>query len=90
MKRANNVCFDCRITSREGWLCRQCRQPMKNMGDRWRVPPAHDDKGWAEYEAHRDELEKYQQWSQSWPCTPVVTWWQHNYAKKLLEKWGAK
>jgi hypothetical protein len=42
----NQVCFECRYTTKGGSRCPHCRKPLVSMYYKWRFPPRRDIKGW--------------------------------------------
>lgn len=57
--KSNYVCTACRMSRKESWgatvKCPKCKQPMFNLGKKWRVPPRIDDKGWQQIEQFEED-----------------------------------
>jgi len=82
-RRNNYVCFQCRLTSREGERCPNCQQKLKYAGYKWRVPSKNDDKGWKAYREHVREIRAYRDRNGE----GELAWWQISQARSLLTKW---
>jgi hypothetical protein len=46
MHNDNNVCFDCRVTFKQGSTCPHCGNHLVEVSHIWRLPKKSDIKGW--------------------------------------------
>jgi len=45
--KGKHACFDCRHVFKETSICPSCKQPMHNVGPKFKAPPKRDIREWA-------------------------------------------
>ena len=79
--RSDSVCFDCRHASRESAICPFCRKAMWVIPKHCKVPPKHDDRGWA---GLRQEKARQREWYDRKEV------WKMKTAESLIKRWKKK